>query len=139
MSHLYPRPVAAVLEYFGFSGHVAFTDARPSTITFCLACGKPISASEDVLELRAGMFSQGVAANFVGRRAEPVFLHSRGKDHCLSDASLQDALRGLGTDRADRLPERLAPDTTETPVVPPATEQPVKRRRTGAKTSAKPQ
>jgi hypothetical protein len=87
------------LEYFGFGSHGTFSDARPSAITFCLACGKPINASEDVLELRAGMFSQGVAANFGGRRAEPVFLHSRSKDRCLSDSALHDALRGLGIER----------------------------------------
>ena len=134
MPRLYPRPVAAVLEYFGFSGHDAFTDARPSTITFCLACGKPISASEDILELRAGMFSQGVAANFGGRRAEPVFLHSRGKENCLSDAALHDALRGLGAERANHLPDLSVPEVpmTSTPA------NPAVRRRISAKTSAKP-
>jgi len=134
MSRLYPRPIAAVLEYFGFGGHGAFADARPGAITFCLACGKPINASEDVLELRAGMFSQGVAANFGGRRAEPVFLHSRGKEHCLSDASLHDALRGLGTERTNRLSDLSVP---EVPMIAPT--KPAVRRRTSAKTLTKPE
>ena len=110
----HPRPIAAVLEYFGFGGHSPLADARPAAPTFCLDCGRPIGPGERVLELRAGSLLQGIAASG-GRPADPVFLHLESPEHCLQVASLGNALRALGSQPPSDLRKKLPPPAHRRP------------------------